>query len=52
MTEFNIVTAVLSGGRNLELRLFYDDNVTVSTEQSLTRRFCNYMDKYDQHWGQ
>ena len=50
MSEFSIITAVLSGGRHLELRLFCSDSVSATTEQSLTNRFCSYMDKYDRQW--
>ena len=58
MSGFEIVTAVLAGGRHFELRVFYTGQVTVAREQLLTERLCCLMDKqedklqkYDIHYN-
>ena len=40
-----IITAVLSGDRCLEIRLFTHVAVSIKTEQKLTRRLCRIMDR-------
>ena len=46
-----MVTAVLSGGRNLELRVLVEsDNITVSEEKRLTRKLCQLMDRHAVVW--
>ena len=45
-----LVTAVLSGDRCLELRLFSPDDVPVREEQKLTKRLCRLMDRFCLKW--
>ena len=45
-----LVTAVLSGSRNLELRVFSENELDITTEQSLTRRICRLVDSYEVDW--
>ena len=50
MSEFDIVTAVLSGGRHLELRVFCDDTVSSVREVSLTQQLCRLMEDCEEKW--
>ena len=43
--QMEIITAVLSGDRCLEVRLFANATVSVRLEQKLTRRLCQVMDR-------
>ena len=43
--EFTILTAVISGDRTVELRVFSPCAVSIPAEQRLTRRFCRLMDR-------
>ena len=45
-----IVTAVLSGNRCLELRVFATVEVALKLEQSLTRRLCMLIDRHGMLW--
>ena len=48
-----LLTAVLSGSRTLEVRVFSDfDYLTVEEEQSLTARLCLLTDRYSEQWRQ
>lgn len=46
----DIVTAVLSGDRSLELRVFADEIVSLASEQLLTKRLCKLMDRHKGVW--
>ena len=48
------MTAVLSGPRTLELRVFTEADYDLSPtfEQRLTKRLCHLMDKHGETWRQ
>ena len=43
--DFRLVTAVLSGDKCLEMRVFAVSLVTISVEKKLTRMLCRLMDR-------
>ena len=45
-----LFTAVLSGDRTLELRIFYDNIVDEEKEAVITRRLCQLMDREQANW--
>ena len=45
-----MVTAVLSGGRDLEIRVFADIEMSLSNEQMLTQKLCKLMDRHANLW--
>ena len=49
-----LLTAVLSGPRTLELRVFAggDFDLSPTFEQRLTKRLCHLMDKHSELWRQ
>ena len=50
MSKFEMITAVLSGSRQLELRVFCDGAVSVAAEQALTSQLCSSMNKKEEQW--
>ena len=45
-----LLTAVLSGARTLELRVFTEADLPPACEQRLTKRLCRLVDRFDQSW--
>ena len=48
--DFRIQTAILSGGKTKELRVFSVRDIDVATEKMLTQRLCRLMDKNETEW--
>ena len=48
--DMELVTAVLSGTRTLEIRIFSTIDVSMGTEKTITRRLCRAMDLFDSKW--
>ena len=46
----DLVTAVLSGNRDLEIRIFSTKIIVVKDEQVLTRGLCRLMDRHSTIW--
>ena len=46
------MTAVISGDRSLELRVFAGEFLAVDEEQRLTRGLCRLMDRASASWRQ
>lgn len=45
-----LITAVISGDRALEVRIFAGEFLTVQEEQALTRGLCQLLNRADQSW--
>ena len=45
-----LLTAILSGERNFEMRIFVDMDIPIGRERVLTRRCCNMMNRYANLW--
>ena len=45
-----LVTAVISGDRNFELRVFMEGLMSVDHEQVLTRRLCRLVNIFHEDW--
>ena len=48
--QMELLTAVLSGARTLELRVFTEADLPVADEKRLNKRLCRLVDRFDQSW--
>ena len=48
--DFDILTAVISGDKTFQLRVFSPVGISVAEEVLLTARLCKLMDRYQRQW--